>query len=387
MVGRGAAAGAAGRLRGPGRRAADAPPSGGPVPGLRPLAAPALTEGRYRAQAAYWRDRLPTCRTRWTCSTDVPRRPGRAPRGATVHGSTGAALADAVTALACRSAATPTMVLLAAFHALLHRYTGQRDVVVGMPVAARTPAEVSPLIGLFVNTVAVRAPVAPAAGFGALLAEVRTATTGALEHQDLPFDRVVAELPAEPGGAAPPVFGVLFDHTRFSGRTDTLGDVTLTYLDGAATGAAKFDLSLSVTDPGDTDAGTDGYGLELEYDADLWRPESAHRLLTHYTTLLAAATADPERALAALPLAAGRTRPGARLLGRRGTFDARPGRPGRPGVRRRLGRAGRGRVAGRRGDVDYADLCARAERLGAALRAAGAGPDRPVAVLLDRSPG
>ncbi|MFC4147347.1 amino acid adenylation domain-containing protein [Micromonospora mangrovi] len=346
-----------------------------------------LADGGYRAQAAYWRERLADLPDPLDLPTDAPRRPGRPPRGAKAYASTGGALADAVTALARRSAATPTMVLLAAFHALLHRHSGQRDVVIGMPVAARTPVEVSPLIGLFVNTVAVRASVAPTAGFGALLAEVRNATTGALDHQELPFDRVVAELPVEPGGAATPVFRVLFDHTRFSGRTDTLGDVTLTYLDGAATGAAKFDLSLSVTDPGDTDAGTEGYGLELEYDADLWRPESAQRLLTHYVTLLAAATADPERALGALPLA-----PAAELARVRG-FSSGPRRPlagpvDLAGLVFAAASAAPDAVALQAGavTVDYAGLCARAERLGAALRAAGAGPQRPVAVLLDRSP-
>src|SRR5262249_35225535 len=129
--------------------------------------------------------------------TDHPRPAAPTYGGDSLAFSLPGATAVAVGALARRAGCTPFMVLLAAFQAVLHRYTGQDDVCVGTPVAGRNRSEVEGLIGLFVNTLVLRTDLSGDPSFGELLARVRDTCLGAYAHQDLPFERLVEELRPE----------------------------------------------------------------------------------------------------------------------------------------------------------------------------------------------
>src|SRR5205823_1785135 len=141
---------------------------------------------------------------------DRPRPPAQSFRGATEAALLPASLAAGVRALAEREGATPFMALLAAFAALLGRYTGQQDLLVGTPVANRARRELEGLIGFFANTLPIRADLAGAPSFRALLGRVRESCLGAYAHQDLPFERLVEELRPERDPSRNPLVQVVF---------------------------------------------------------------------------------------------------------------------------------------------------------------------------------
>src|SRR6185437_13525310 len=137
--------------------------------------------------------------------TDRPRPADVSLVGAQLRFTVPASLLTALEALGRREGATLFMVLLAAFQALLGRYSGQADFAVGAPIAGRTRAELEPLIGFFVNTLALRADLAGDPSFRALLARVRETALGAYAHQDLPFERLVEALAPDRDPARNPI--------------------------------------------------------------------------------------------------------------------------------------------------------------------------------------
>ncbi|MEV4135128.1 amino acid adenylation domain-containing protein [Dactylosporangium sp. NPDC049742] len=342
-----------------------------------------LATGGFDGQLAYWTGRLADAAQR----IELPS-PGPGPAGDTGGGRlrarVGADVTAAVRALARAHGATPHVVLLAALHALLHRYSGQRDILVGTPVANRALPEVEPLIGLFVNTVVVRADVAPRLPFAALLDQVRDAAAAAQAHQDVPFEQVVAALPVGRDTGATPLVQVMFDWNSSAARTGTtvrLGPpdraARMTLVERFRPDTAKFDLVVAVSEL------ADGLEVELEHRHDLWDEPAARRAMRHYLTLLAAAAADPGLPVDRLPLLddAERALVTAAWQGPVKAHADRPDLTARIAARRdsdavALVQSGR--------QVTYRELMARVDRLAAHLRDAGAAPDRPVGVLLHR---
>ncbi|GAA3287334.1 hypothetical protein GCM10020218_050710 [Dactylosporangium vinaceum] len=336
-----------------------------------------LDDGGYDDQLAYWTDRLAGAPQRLELPSFGP---VAQEGGAVVRARVDPALTAAVRDLARGRAATPFMVLLAALHALLHRYSGERDVLVGTPVANRAQPEVEGLIGLFVNTVAVRAEVHPGAPFADLLARVRAAAAAAQAHQDVPFERVVAALPVPRDTQTSPLFRVLFDWNSSAARTGTalrLGAATATLVERFRPQTAKFDVSLAVAEH------ADAFELELEYRRDLWDAAGAERVLGHYLTLLRAAAAAPATPVGDLPLLG----PAETALLRTGWQGPARALTGPHDITAAIAaRAGSDDVALVSGAdrVTYRELNARVDRLAGHLRAAGAEPDRPIGVLLHR---
>src|SRR5262249_41576016 len=157
-----------------------------------------------------WRRRLAGATPTLDLPTDHPRPAVQSFRGALCPFELPAELVDAVRALAQQEGCTLYMVLLAAFQALLHRYTGQDDICGGTPIANRTHAEAEGLIGFFVNTLVLRADLSGEPSFREFLGCVREACLGAYAHQDLPFERLVEELRLERDLSRTPLFQVLF---------------------------------------------------------------------------------------------------------------------------------------------------------------------------------
>ena len=193
--------------------------------------------------------------------------------------------------LAREHASTLYMTVLAGFFALLHRASGQRDVLVGSPIAGRHQAETEPLIGLFVNTLVIRSRLRGRPGFRGLLGTMRETTLDAYAHQDLPFEKLVAELSPRRTRSHSPIFQVMVGHQSAGpSARETLSGLTAQPL-AADSVTAKFDLSLSLGESSDELRGG------LSYRTDLFDAVTVQRLGAHLRNLFESVAADPERPL------------------------------------------------------------------------------------------
>lgn len=204
-------------------------------------------------------------------------------------------LTPALQTLSRSEGATLFMTLLAAFKVLLHRYTGQNDLVVGMPIAGRTQLELENLIGFFVNTLVLRTEAGGNPTFRTFLARVRQTALGAYDHQDLPFEKLVEALASERSTSHTPLFQVLFALQNASQSDLGLPGLTIERL-AIESDTAKFDLALAIKDT------EQGLHVEAEYATDLFDDATIGRLLGHYQTLLEHVVDDPEQCIAALPM-------------------------------------------------------------------------------------
>jgi amino acid adenylation domain-containing protein len=252
-------------------------------------------EGVSADQLAYWRKRLAGAPLVLELPADRPRPARPSLRGAARRFTFGAELSAAVRELARAWRVGPFAVLLSAFQALLSRYTGQLDVLVGSPVAGRTHIEVEGLIGMFVNTLVLRADLAGDPTFAAVLEQAGETVLAAQEHQDLPFERLVDELQPERSLAYAPVVQAMLGFQISPLAALRLPDLLVTPVE-VDSGTAKFDLTLLIEYDGEVLRGTCTYPVEIFEGA------TVTRLLRHFETLLASATKDPERCLSELSL-------------------------------------------------------------------------------------
>ncbi|WP_329101268.1 amino acid adenylation domain-containing protein [Micromonospora sp. NBC_01699] len=316
----------------------------------------------------YWREHLDGAPATVDLPTDLPRPLVLDESGAELTFAWPVALAEQVSALAASVAGTPYMVLLAAWQAVLSRYGGP-DFVVATPVSGRTTLAAEQAIGLFVNTVAVRAHVPAGATFRQLLHRVRDTSLAALAHQQLPFDTLVDRLHAARDPGSTPLAQVMFTmESDWAARLRLPGvDVSGVEL---PTGTAMFDLTLTLT------PGPDGIAGRLEYRTTLFSPDTAYRIAGHVRNLLAAALADADRPIADLPLLDERERQAIE-----GWTATRPPAPWRP-VLDRIAAIDPDRTAvacdGRQ--VTYGQLHDMAANVAAAVHGAGGVAETPVAV-------
>ena len=189
--------------------------------------------------------------------------------------------------------ATLFMTLLAAWQVLLWRLSGERDVVVGTPVAGRGRRELEALIGFFVNTLVLRTKLEEEESFVELLGRVREVCLEAYAHQEVPFERVVEELRPERELSHSPLFQVLFALQNTPTHELALADLKLTVLE-IENPAARFDLALEVSETaGELDC-------RLTYDIDLFDAATIARLAHHFVNLLQAITVDPQQPISAV---------------------------------------------------------------------------------------
>ncbi len=249
------------------------------------------------AQLSYWRRQLEGMPAALELPTDRPRPPVQTYDGEMIGFTLPAELVERLRILCRQSGTTLYMVLLAAFDALLYRYTGQDDLLVGSPIANRGRAEVEGLIGFFVNTLVLRAQLSGEMTFAELLKQVRNVALEAYANQDVPFEKLVEELQPERDLSRHPLFQVAFTlHDAFVSRLELSGLSMALLLNPNRT--AKFDLTLVIEESEQGLAGTMNYNLEL-FDRD-----TAKRMLRHFEALLDAVTSDPQQPVAALPLLA-----------------------------------------------------------------------------------
>jgi len=292
--------------------------------------------------------------------------------------SLSAARLDAIRRWSNARQATPYMTLLACFAAVLERYTGQDDLVIGSPIANRQDARLEGLIGFFVNTLAVRIRMRRNLTFSGLLDEVRTTMLDAYQHQDIPFERLVEELAPNRSLDTTPVFQVVFALQNAPMSLQRLKGLEIAPV-WSDEFRVRFDLELH----GFENEG----GLELVwlYNRDLFEGWQIERMSRHYLALLEAALANPDaplHRLAMLDEAERRDLLGVGIPLFRPTAEATL-----PAwFEAQVDRDPEALALTSGGDsLTYGELNARANRLAHALIGLGAGPDRLVAVCLDRS--
>ena len=258
----------------------------------------------------------------------------------------------------------------AAFQVLLARYSGSDDVVVGSPIAGRTRREVEELIGFFVNTLVLRTDLSGDPTFREVLRRVREVTLGAFEHQDMPFEQLVADLQPERSLSHAPLFQVLFTLRDAEGARPALPGLR-SHPFGAGVETTKFDLMLGMT--------THAHGLRalLTYSTDLFEPATVERMLGHLVRVLEQVATDPDARLDALTLLADAER--AQVVeGWNQTDRKYPGSASVPEVLARHVTRTPDAVAVVCGDqaVSYGALDARASRLAHVLLREGVRPGR-----------
>ncbi|MES1242158.1 MAG: amino acid adenylation domain-containing protein, partial [Acidobacteriota bacterium] len=251
-----------------------------------------LSGDALESQLAWWRRELAGAPGLLELPLDRPRPPVQSFRGGRRSFVLEPSLVEGLQGLGRNAGATLFMVLLSGFQALLHRLSGQDDVLVGTPVANRDRTELEGLIGLLVNTLVLRGRFdgTEAPGFGALLRRVRTAALGAFAHQDVPLEQVMEGLRVERSLAHNPLFQHLFALQNAPAPVLGLPGLVLEPLerDAGAPVASKFDLSLSLAPRADG-----GLAGDLEYASDLFDAATVDRLASRYRSLLEAVVADP----------------------------------------------------------------------------------------------
>lgn len=245
-------------------------------------------------QLSYWKTQLADLNV-LELPLDKPRPKQPSFRGAraTIHLS--AALTRGLKTLSQQQNVTLFMTLLAALQVLLHRYSGQDDIVVGTAIAGRNRQELENLIGFFVNTLALRTDLSGTPSFSQLLSWVREICLKAYAHQDLPFEKLVAELQVQRDMSRHPLFQVMLVLQPPALQDMHLPGLTINEL-AVTQETAKFDLTFSLEEHPDGLTGT------IEYSTDLFNAGTITRLAGHFQTLLEAVVEQPETAIAELPL-------------------------------------------------------------------------------------
>jgi amino acid adenylation domain-containing protein len=330
-------------------------------------------------QLEYWRRKLanaPPPRELLPAPCDPG---GRAARGAEYVVLVPPSLAHRLASLCRGGGATMFMALLATFYVLLHRYTGEDDLIIGAPVAGRTREEVEPLIGCFINTLALRTDLSGDPSFRELLRRVRASTLEAYTHQEVPYERIVEELGPDRRASPTPFFRVMLN-LRNLPRAEAHAERIEIQKVESETFAAVEDLTL--------DVGESGGGLRcvFQYNSEQFDAESIARMGVHFMKLLEGIVTHPDEHISSLPMlteAEGRqeiiewNRTAVKFRG--------------PGLLHKLFEEQAARapdcvaVVFESECLTYGELNRRAEGLALRLRASGVGTDVPVGLFFEPS--
>ncbi len=318
---------------------------------------------------AYWKAHLADLPA-LVLPTDFARPSPASFRGAIAARSLAPVAVAALKSIGRRCGTTAFVAYLTVFAALVARLSGQQDFAIGTPVVGRRRPELQPIIGFFANLLVMRVDTSGEPDTLTLIARIRDRVLEALEHQELPFEKLVDALGAPRDPSRNPLFQVAFVLREPS--TDELA------FDGASVrrvepgiGSAKFDLTVSVAE------GADGTEVIAEYCADLFERATVERMLLQYARLLDAMAADPERPVTSLPLMDDATRENMHRLGNLAVPIDTPATT----LHRRF--AAQAAATPDRlaiGTLDYRHLDAGANRLAHELRAGGARRGTVVAV-------
>jgi non-ribosomal peptide synthetase component F len=236
--------------------------------------------------AAYWLDLFGGTLPNVTMPTDYPRPAVQSFQGNRVRLSLDKDLTDKLKAIAADNGATLYMVLFASYSILLSKISGQEDMIIGTPSAGRTDSDLQPLIGMFVQMLALRCKPLSSLTFERYLRDVKTMTLSAFEHQQYPLEQLIKELNLPRDISRNPLFDVSFvmqnyETTEF--KADQLSASPLPFVPESA----KFDLTLEAIE---TESGME---LTLEYAIKLFRMKTAERMLADFVSVLQIVVSDP----------------------------------------------------------------------------------------------
>lgn len=204
-------------------------------------------------------------------------------------------LSNELKALCKKQNTTPYVVLLAAYQILLHRYTGQKEILVGTPFSNRDKKVLEKLVGFFNETLVLKTDLSDDPTFVELVDQVKTTTAKALQHKSTPFDTLVRTLKPERNGTANPLFQVMFLFNEIQ-ETPAFAEGLVMEESVVDLGVSKFDLTLFVTDKGEN------LTVTFEYATDLFEADTIERLHQNFEVLLKSIVADPSKSIAELPL-------------------------------------------------------------------------------------
>ncbi|MCF2946439.1 non-ribosomal peptide synthetase, partial [Paenibacillus tarimensis] len=334
---------------------------------------------RLQRQEAYWLDMFQGELPVLEMPTDYPRPAVQSYEGQTLEFFFDASKTDGLKRLALETGTTLFMVLLAAYNVLLHKYSGQEDVIVGTPIAGRNHGDVQPLIGIFLNTLAIRSYPASEKTFLSYLNEVKETTLHAFEHQNYPFEELVGKVQVTRDLSRNPLFDTLFTMQNTEDEEFELEGLRLVPYPSALD-TAKFDISLDV---GEENGGLD---YSFEYATALYKRETIERLAKHYEQLLETIVSRPDAKIAELNLLTAEERE--QILG---AFNPAQPEAAPAAAFHRLFEEQAERtpeaaaVVYENDRLTYAELNERANRLAATLRASGIGRETIVGILAERS--
>jgi amino acid adenylation domain-containing protein/non-ribosomal peptide synthase protein (TIGR01720 family) len=246
-------------------------------------------------QLSYWKQQLQGAPTLLELPTDRPRPAIQTNRGKHQQFILPLELGEAIANLSKRLGLTPFMTFFAAFVTLLYRYTGEKDIVVGTPIAGRNRPEIEGIIGLFVNTLVLRTDFSGDPSFEQLLHRVREVGLQAYAHQDLPFEKLVDALQPVRSLSHLPLFQVMFDLQNVHIPSLDLPEIAVSSFP-VETEIAKFDLALSIEH-------TSSFLIaEWEYNSDLFDDSTIARMAGNFQSLLTGIVANPQQSISQLPL-------------------------------------------------------------------------------------
>ncbi len=352
-----------------------------------------LIEGEVgREQLQHWTEQLADLPPPLELPADRTRPPHPSQRGEQILLPIPGELVDRLRATGAAHGATLFMTMLTAFVVLLNRLSAQQDVIVGSGVSNRRAPGIDDLIGMVLNTVALRTDLSDDPTVAELLTRVRGVVLDAFAYQDVPFPRVVEALAPERRAGFLPVYQVLFSFQDPPGADLSLPAVAMLADDSPGNQAAKADVNVVVVNnrtvgPVDCETGTGDVTLLWEYSTDLFDAETAAGMVDSYRVVLDAITKQPTIAISQLPVlspvqhdrlvaGAGRDTPYERDASVVDVFQARV----------REAPDANALLVDDAGRVTYDELNRRANRLARHLQSLGVERETPVAVFIERSP-
>jgi amino acid adenylation domain-containing protein len=247
-----------------------------------------------KGEIEHWKHKLAGAQALLDLPTDHPRPGGYSWHGATEEISLDSSILAKLKALAQAESSTLFMLTMAAFQALLWRYTNQESILIGTPIAGRSEIEIENMIGLFVNTLVFRADFTHNLTFRELVRQARSFALEAYNHQDVPFEKLVEELIPQRSLETHPLFQVMFTFQNIPKQVFEIPGLKIKEM-GFEAGIAKFDLSVEVWENNE-------FHCQFEYNTDLFEQSTIRRMLAHFEKLLSAAVENPDLTVAQIPM-------------------------------------------------------------------------------------
>lgn len=263
-----------------------------------------IENGKMENELNFWREKLNGNLSLLEIPSDYPRPPVQRFIGHKIASNLDEELIKQLRAIGSNQNASLFMVILAAFKVLLHRYSGEQDIVIGTPVANRNRKELEALIGCFVNTLVLRTSLNDDSTYTEVLESVKATVLEAFEHKDYPFERIVELIAPKRDVSYTPIFQVMFilNESSISNQQRRIMEdktqntnMVITSLE-LSNGTSKYDMTLNL------EKRMDRWVCSLEYSTDLFSEETATRMLDNLKTLLEGIIAQPTSRIRELPI-------------------------------------------------------------------------------------